>query len=405
MTGPRRAWTQVAVVFATAFATAIAPAAHALGLGDTPDSTWSVNGKVYALAEHGTTLYVGGTFRRAYSPDGTEHVAAANLVALDETTGAALTTFSADVEDDKKMPQVQSLAVSPDGSTLYLGGIFTSVDGTDRRNFAAVDASTGALLDQAPDLDGPVHAMLLVNGDLYIGGQFKHVDDMHRPGVAELAPDGTLVSGWKPNVRGTVRDLTLAPDGATIFLGGNFSKVDDVARQSVARVDTLTGALDPWTIPAGVIESPQTAWDVIPTATRVYVAFGQELNYVAAFRMKQQAQNAPGSQVWRYSTVGNVESLALSSDDRLFAGGHFGLAQDQQQPSGCGGTYVRGLMSSTGPEQGFTADCDWLPQLAPYGSNHKGAWVMLLAGDELWVGGYFTTIGGVAQSGIARFTL
>jgi hypothetical protein len=383
----------------------LVPATHAIALSVTPDPTWSVNGKVYALAQDGSTLYVGGTFKRAYEPGTREKVPSGNLVAFDESIGEAISTFSVDVEDDKKMPQVQALAVSPDGSTLYLGGIFNSVDGSDRTNFAAVDASTGALLPQDPEIDGPVHCMLLIGDDLYIGGEFKHVDGSHRPSVAELALDGTLMSGWKPTVRGTVRDLTLAPGGTTMFLGGNFSEVDKEPRQSVALVDTTTGALDPWTIPAGVIESPQTAWDVIPTATRIYVAFGQELNYVAAFRTKAKGSNPAGSQVWRYSTVGNVESMALASDDRLFVGGHFGLAADQEQPPGCGGTYVRGLMSSTTPEKDFTADCSWLPQLAPYGSNHKGAWVMLLSGDELWVGGYFTTIGGVAQSGIARFTL
>jgi hypothetical protein len=42
--------------------------------------------------------------------------------------------------------------------------------------------------------------------------------------------------------------------------------------------------------------------------------------------------------------------------------------------------------------------------LAPFGNNYQGAWDMIATGNYLWVGGGWSTIGGVSQRNLARFT-
>jgi hypothetical protein len=52
-------------------------------------------------------------------------------------------------------PSVSSVATTMliDGSTLYIGGVFSSVNGSDRYGFAALNTTTGALLSLNPQLE------------------------------------------------------------------------------------------------------------------------------------------------------------------------------------------------------------------------------------------------------------
>ena len=134
---------------------------------------------------------------------------------------------------------------------------------------------------------------------------------------------GDLTS-WTASADDAVRSLALAPDGTTIFVGGSFTTINGVSRVSVARLDLDTGALSNWTIPAGTIVAPQVAWTLLPIGNRLYGGFGRGPNYSAAFRLDN---GDVGSQVWRFNTVGNDESMAMSNDGtRLFVGGHIGTA-------------------------------------------------------------------------------
>ncbi|MGZ4431095.1 MAG: hypothetical protein ACXVYV_05545, partial [Gaiellales bacterium] len=318
-------------------------AAPAFALSETADNgTWSTNGKVFALARLGNTLFIGGKFTKLTSADGTQSVAAANLAAIDMTTGAAIPGFSASVASSTTTaPYVHSLGVSPDGSVLYVGGKFDVLDGQTRSNLAAVSTSTGDIVSTfVPRVGSAVHGILIgPSGTIYFGGAFKNVNGKARSRLAAVAPDGSLNLSWVPAADDVVRTLTFAPDGATIFVGGHFTLMNGVGRQSVARVTSDTGALDPWAIPAGVINTPQTAWALVARGTRLYGGFGKGPNYLAAFRLDN---GTSGTQLWRLNTVGNVESLALNTaGTKLFFGGHFGTAVLQQTV--CGNKQLRGL--------------------------------------------------------------
>jgi hypothetical protein len=381
-------------------AAVLATPAQAFALSSVPDSTWQVDGKTYALATNGTTLFVGGKFNRLLAPAPTVgKFQAKNIAAVDMSTGAPVTTWHVSVTGTTVSPMVETLKLSPDGSTLYIGGYFDAVNGVPRSNVAAVDVATGAVIDSfAPNVGNKVHVMLMGSDRLYFGGSFQKVDGQTRNFLASVLFDGTLTS-WAPNANDNVRSLAFAPDGNTIFVGGHFTQMNGASRQSVARVSTTTGANDAWAIPAGVINTPQTAWALIPRGNRLYGGFGKGPNYLAVFRLDN---GTSGTQVWRFNTVGNVESLALSADGtQLYAGGHFGTGPLNQTV--CGNLQLRGLMLLN-PATG-AINCSWLPQLAPTGSNFKGGWTMLLTDTQLWVGGLFTSVSGATQESLARFTL
>src|SRR4029079_5520255 len=100
-------------------------------------------------AKIGNPLYVGGQFPAIAPerlPNTTLPVASAiprsYLFAADATTGLPIWSFGAVVDGP-----VYALEVDPGTNTLYVGGRFSTVDGTALANFAILDATTGALKD------------------------------------------------------------------------------------------------------------------------------------------------------------------------------------------------------------------------------------------------------------------
>jgi hypothetical protein len=405
------------------------PAQAATGVSETPDRTWNTNGTVFdtQLSEDGNILYIGGKFTRVReNPPGVAgaSVVVSNVAAIDVATGTAVRTWTPQVSGTGAV--VQSLAVKDD--RVFIGGTFTAVGGQPRQNRAAVDAVDGEPTDGSVDPFAPqvskaggtpiVYTLLPGDSKLYVGGLFSNVDGRGRANLAafDLAT-GALDPSWKPKTSGSsgtgppkVRDLKFASDRATIFAAGRFTNVTGSnsttpeRRESVARLETGTGNLNSWKIPDGVIGAPQDGWDLAVTPTRLYGGFGAGPNFAAAFRLDD---GNTGSQVWRFGTVGNVQTVELSSDStRLFLGGHFGTNRLEQTV--CGGTRALSGLASVNPATG-SIYCDWVPQLEPSIDNGNGAWDFTDTGGALWVGGGFTQVRGgippttVSQPNIARF--
>jgi len=398
----RRGVRAVLVLAALTAAALLAPTG-ASALSEQADTgTWGAHGRVLAMVRLGNTMFIGGRFDRVQSPDGKTRIAADNLAAIDLTTGQPVQGFQGGVGmSTTAKPQVDSLAVSADGTRLFVGGKFDTVDGQPQSFFTALSPQTGAIdtTFQGARFSGAVHAILVGPSRIYVGGAFKKIDGKSHPYLAALMPGGSLDTQWVSKPDNLVRSLTPSGDWSTIFVGGLFVNVDAQSRISVARVSAATGSLDPWTIPAGTIDPPQTAWDIVVDGSVVYIGFGHGPNYMAAFRLDN---GDSGDQVWRLKTQGNVEGLAMAPDrSRLFFSGHFGTGALNQRV--CNGPFLRGL-ASVDPATG-TIICDWIPQITPFGNNYVGVWVIDIEDGALWAGGKITTVGGVTHLGFARFTL
>ena len=391
---------RLALVVLAAVGAIAATATPAFALSATADTTWMTNGKVFALAQSGNTLYVGGKFAQEVSADGLTKIKVKSLGRYDATTGDGLAGWAPKITQDGKAGTVRALAVSADGSMLYVGGTFNAVDGVAVKNFAVVSTADGSLIAGFQHkFTTAVHVIKVGPNLVYVGGSFTAVDGVAHANLVAINPStGALDPTWNPSANDVVRSMAFASDGTTMFIGGIFTQMDGVSRQSVARVDMTTGALNAWAIPSGVIVAPQTAWALLPMGNRLYAGFGKGPNYAAAFRLDN---GTVGTQVWRFNTVGNDESLAMSNDGtRLFVGGHMGTAVLQQ--SICG-VPVHGLYSLN-PATG-AAYCDWFPAITPFGKNYTGAWCMLSTGTKLYVGGLIDAINGVTHVGLARFPL
>jgi hypothetical protein len=174
-------------------------------------STWGTSpsevekdkaGRALAVAEAGRRVFIGGEFAGMVPPSPTRKAAAAApvtprpyLAALDTTTGALL-DWSVEPDD-----AVLALAVSADRRTLYVGGRFRNIAGAPAPRLAAIDIETRTLVRgfNPPFISDPVKSLAVFGNTLYIGGEFLSVGDAPRAQVAALdATTGALKTGFVP---------------------------------------------------------------------------------------------------------------------------------------------------------------------------------------------------------------
>src|SRR4051794_19757528 len=137
--------------------------------------TAQINGVVWAQVVVGDTVYATGRFTRArpagVAAGGAGEGPAGNVVAFSISTGRLGTSFSHSLN-----AQGLALAASPDGTKVYVGGDFTTIDGQTRGHLAAFDTATGAL-DPAfkPSVSSTVAAVQATAAAVYAGGNFSRV--------------------------------------------------------------------------------------------------------------------------------------------------------------------------------------------------------------------------------------
>jgi hypothetical protein len=153
------------------------------------------SGPVYSVAAGpGDTVYVGGAFT-AVNGTATGGVAALTVDPGQSDDGHLVTGFSATTTGT-----VAALAVT--GNALYLGGSFSQVDGQSYRALARVNATTGALdttfnLSVGDPITGSTLALntLAVTPDgstLAIAGSFQQVNGLSHPRVALISTGGGI---------------------------------------------------------------------------------------------------------------------------------------------------------------------------------------------------------------------
>lgn len=288
-------------------------------------------------------------------------------------TGKADPTFAPTTDGE-----VRAVAASADGSRIFLGGTFTNVNGVPRQNLAAVDAVTGALIeDWQADTTGtiPTVKSLAVHGDrLYVGGKFAGIDGTTKQKLAAVnVTTGNLVP-WNTWVNGNVNEVRVSPDGATVWVGGTFNRIRGFERDYFGGIDAGTG------LPTSFQRAPSGGYviTVAQSADGNWVYATSENNTIFAYR--PAFSNDP---VWTRKLSGNTHAMAVSPTE-IYVGGHFGGSPP----------YLASLDFATG------ALTSWDPKATGIKS---GTWALVIHGDNLHAGGQFTHFNGVQQRLYARF--
>ncbi|HET7399535.1 MAG TPA: PKD domain-containing protein [Intrasporangium sp.] len=139
-------------------------------------------------------------------------------------------------------------AIAKVGSTMVIGGNFTSVGGQPRSRIAAFDTATGAL---APfNLAFNAEVSTLVPGPtadtVYVGGEFTQVGTAAIKNVAlvNLTTNSVVTTFVTPGFGtfGRVNDMVKV--GNRLIVGGNFTMVAGKAHAGIAALNATTGAVD-----------------------------------------------------------------------------------------------------------------------------------------------------------------
>jgi hypothetical protein len=183
--------------------------------------SWNPNasGVVRALkvSPAGTRVYVGGDFSAVGG------AARSRVAALNPTSGAAF-GWNPYVNNS-----VKSITTSNSGATVYVGGDFTSAEGAGRRHLAAFNATSGNLTSLKPTISngtGNFATVLAMDvsadgNTLYFAGDFALVNGSSRRNAAAVSSGVGTLRAWSPAATaGTTADLTVSASGNTVFVGG-----------------------------------------------------------------------------------------------------------------------------------------------------------------------------------------
>lgn len=357
-------------------------------------STFLDAGQVNAMSLSGSTLYIGGTFT---SINGT----ARNRVAAIDTTNGSLLSWNPNANGTVS-------AIATRGSVVYLGGSFTTIGGTGRNRIAAVDATT-AVLDAVwnPNAANAVED-IVVKADgsvVYAGGTFTTIGGTANDGLAALQPangvnTGTADASWFPNPQGTVDSIALNAAETVLYAGGSFANMDGVAAlDQVAAVDATVdfgSALD--------TGNAFTLWDPDPgtNINAVAVATSGTTVYIGGGFTSLGTTNEPRERIGSVSADPTVAATVTSwdphADQQVLA-----IAPTATQVfvggqfDSIGGEDRRGLAAFDNTTRDVTSFCATTCDL----NGSTTATAMVLDGTTLYIGGTFTSVGGTARNRIA----
>lgn len=215
------------------------------------------------------SAYLSGGVQSPSAP-GPALIAGAQVVAA-HGRGLASLSLATGAVDTAWNPQVSPTAMALSGSTLYLGGGFSTVTGQPRLRLAAIDVNTAALLPWNPGATEAVSSLAVSStGSVFASGEFLAVGGVARHHLAEIDSAGT-VTPWIADARPEAAMLTSSGVG-TLIVSGSLTARGNVARTGLAAFDLTTGALLPW---APVTVEPVRF--LAATAGRVYVGLSGSL--------------------------------------------------------------------------------------------------------------------------------
>ncbi|MFD0380401.1 DNRLRE domain-containing protein [Streptomyces sp. NPDC127112] len=361
--------------------------------------TWQPNGIVWALAEAGGTVFVGGTFSAVRPPAGGagSEQPAVNFAALDAATGAP-TACTLSFTIGSGTATVRALTLSPDKKTLYAGGYFGAVNGTPVSSMAAIDVATCTVKPSfRPAFAATVRAIAVSGDTVYAGGDFLGVNGQPRQRFAAVAAGDGALRPFTADADEPGRAVEVTPDGKNVLLGGDFFTVNGTNTHALAVVDSATGALTKGY--PGFIETNSVVKDIATDATGFYTA--NEGTGGGVFDGRIALDLSGFGQRWRDTCLGATQAV-LPYQNVLYSASHaHDCSSVGEYPDGQRHHLLAQPTTSVGK-------LGWAPDTNDGVGEGIGPRVMTVGSkggtQYLWVGGEFTTVNGAAQQSLTRFS-
>jgi hypothetical protein len=389
-------------MFSAAVALLLASGAVLALPSEKPDESPMVEGRVRAIEQVGTNVWVGGRFSRVERRNGKLLDNVGNLAVLDSQTNRYkpiapnLGGAGAEVWD-----------IEAYGSTgdLLIAGKFTDRTNSTHKNLVLVDGATGKVIRwyDSPALKTVLAAPAL--GTLYGGGRSLS--------AFEFATGKRLWTRAKTSVDPTIRirdnksayrDLEL--DGRTIWAACICDAVDGDPAKALVRLDLDGNHDNSWLTEAGTGAFGES---VVDHDGKLYLGAGGS-DFLAEYDKTQG-----GARGWARDTSGSTQAVGVM-DGKLVIGGHFYAVADQGGDR-CGGGRPDDVDPNGKPKLNPYHECQrrqgiaaysfggaldaWAPA---YSGGYSLVWALHVEGKRLHTGGEFKKVSGVVQHSYARLS-
>lgn len=344
------------------------------------DATWNpnANGSVLAIVVAAGAVYAGGDFT-------TIGAQARSRIAKLAGGGSG----SADAIWDPAANATVAALAAGTGNTLYAAGEFTVIGAQPRGHLAKLTAGGSGAVDSTwnPDADAAVKCLLVDNsGALIVGGVFSSIGGSDRAALAKLEPSGSGASdpSWQADANGAVGSLALDAQGR-LYIGGDFIHIGGESIRFLARVQDSDGSvIDP-------------AWQAVPNSSvNALLATSQNTMLVGGdfTRIGEQVRlalasvsivDASSGLPIDAETHGLAYAVAVESDGSAIIGGNFQKAGSLPRAN------ILRLRSDG------SLDGQWDASANSYVLSLAAA-----PDGGMYVGGYFTLIGGEVRGSLAR---
>ena len=362
------------------------------------------------LKQCGDTVYAVGTFT-SITQDGSVYTRD-NVFSFDATAPYTMTAWDPDVNGT-----VSTIAF--DGGNCaeaYIGGSFTSVDGTSVENLAELSTTTGAVNPAfAHTANAQVYTMAVTGSHLLTGGAFTSINGTPRFYYASLnittgKDDGYLhldiggtyeYSGVQHNTT-HVYNQQISHGGARVLVEGVFTSVGGKPRQQIFQMflGSPTATVTDWTSPEFSTHCVTTepfyiysaAWSptdntvyTVSTGTHPYLwpntypLYG-DCDAAVAYSANEESVNPEWT---NYTGCDSLYSV-VADDSAVYVGGH---PRWSENPNGCNdegpGAIPDPGMQGLSPSNGSTLlNSDGT---ALYTMARANAYDMMITSTGLWI--------------------
>ena len=204
------------------------------------------NGEIWDIEVVGNRVFIAGSFTSLANTTGnTATVNQAGLAAYNFTTGQIDMTFRPTFGGGG----VSCVEASPDGSALYVGGTFNTINGVSKKKLAQISLTTGAAIAGfKANGDGLVNQIAVSDTTVYAGGRFTKINGTTMVGLAAVnRTTGALDTSFQNQLSGgigvngqiTVQGLMLTHDNSKLVVQHTARRVAGQDRTGMAIINDV----------------------------------------------------------------------------------------------------------------------------------------------------------------------
>jgi len=216
-------------------------------------------------------------------------------------------------------------AIATHGDTAYIGGSFTTVGGLSRNHLAAINIKTGAVLNWNPNPDQDITSLAVNSNIVYAAGFIATIGGQNRTAIAAIDIISGNVTSWNPVIKSKQPGFysiisTLVYADNKLFVTGGY--IDSINGQVVlpsdnAVIDATTGQLVNWFSPNGKIYTALASNNVLYIGGAFNSILGQSRSCLAAINLSSNTLTN-----WNLNPDNAINKMILKNG-KIYVGGNF----------------------------------------------------------------------------------